>query len=520
LPDVQAVLQGSGLAQLPVLPRSVPDQTPTWKAFIKAMRGCWVTLRLARNTQQALVRAELIRTCVQRRCDLMKSNQGKMIRNILERQRCTIRLDKVLKTDPAGKLHVIDEPAKVLTEVQSHFQQWTSKRQVQPLSGRWVEIYKPAERINPLWYAGLMDSPTSLEIQQAIQNGPTGKADGPTRVTNEMIKHLGEHCLALFSVVCARVFKESRCPSAWKCGLIYPIPKTATWSGDLDAVRPITLLEHARKVCLSILTGRLSSICSQHNILHPNNFSVLKGSSIHEPLHALNAVMEDAQEKNKELWVCLQDICHAFDSVDWEVAKRSLEQLRLPTGYIELYAFLADGKSNQVITPFGLTNSYIAESGLDQGAVEAPIHWRICYDPLLCAVDTVLAGYTVKVPWRGPEPSGWASTGPVTVSALAYVDDTVWVARSKAGARRILSVAMEFFELNDIEVNAKKTVLMVLNPASDPKVAPLLFGKPALPILPIPGSQGTRYLGCHISADGKQSTQQQVINELVTVFTD
>ena len=90
---------------------------------------------------------------------------------------------------------MIDEPAEVLTEVQSHFQQWTSKRQVQPLSGCWVEIYKPAERIDPLWYAGLMDPPTSLEMQQAIQNGPTGKAGGPTRTTNEMIKHLGERCL-------------------------------------------------------------------------------------------------------------------------------------------------------------------------------------------------------------------------------------------------------------------------------------------------------------------------------------
>jgi hypothetical protein len=46
-------------------------------------------------------------------------------------------------------------------------------------------------------------------------------------------------------VLCVRVFTDSRCPSAWKCGLIYPIPKAATWCGDLDAVRPITLLEHA-----------------------------------------------------------------------------------------------------------------------------------------------------------------------------------------------------------------------------------------------------------------------------------
>src|ERR1700678_1189697 len=169
-----------------------------------------------------------------------------------------------------------------------------------------------------------MDSPTSLEIQQAIENGPTGKAGGPTRMTNEMIKHLGKHCLALFSVLCSRVFKESRCSSAWKCGLIYPIPKTATWSGDLDAVRSITLLEHARKVCLAILTGHLSSICSQHKVLYPNNFSVLKGSSVHEPLHALNSMMEDAQERKRELWVVLQDIQQAFDSVDWEMARQAM----------------------------------------------------------------------------------------------------------------------------------------------------------------------------------------------------
>jgi hypothetical protein len=106
------------------------------------------------------------------------------------------------------------------------------------------------------------------------------------------------------------------------------------------------------------------------------------------------------------------------------------------------------------------------------------------------------------------------------VSALAYVDDTVWLARSQAGARRMLNLAMEFFELNDIAVNAKKTILIVLNPTVDPEASPLLFGKPALPLLPIPASEGIRYLGCHISADGKQVTQQHLISELVTVFTD
>ena len=208
---------------------------------------------------------------------------------------------------------MIDDPATVLSEVQNHFHQWTSKHQVQPLAGCWIEVYRPSQTIDPQWYNGLMSPPTQVEVQQAISQGPVGKAGGPTCITNEMIKHLGDQGLELFVVLCMRVFTGSRCPSAWKHGLIYPIPKTATWCGDLDAVRPLTLLEYARKVCLSILTGHFSCLCSQHTILHPNNFSVLKGSSVHEPLHALNAIMEDAQERKRELWVVLQDIRWAFD---------------------------------------------------------------------------------------------------------------------------------------------------------------------------------------------------------------
>lgn len=82
----------------------------------------------------------------------------------------------------------------------------------------------------------------------------------------------------------------------------------------------------------------------------------------------------------------------------------AMVRLKLSDRYIQLYISLNDQKSNQVITPFGLTDLYIAESGLDQGAVEVPIHWRISYDPLLCVMDTLTTGYTVSIPWKGPRP--------------------------------------------------------------------------------------------------------------------
>ena len=84
----------------------------------------------------------------------------------------------------------------------------------------------------------------------------------------------------------------------------------------------------------------------------------------------------------------------------------------------------------------------------------------------------------------------------------------------------MLDLAMEFFHPNDITINAKKTVLVVINSSSDPLLNPLQFGVPVLPLLPIPRSEGTRYLGCHISADGSLAAQKCIINKLVSEFVN
>src|SRR5271168_1791510 len=115
--------------------------TPAWQCFKRSIQRIWRVLILACITQQALVKAERIHTCVQHRCDLMKSNQGQMICNLLGWQWGAVTLDKVSRLTAGGIGTVIDNPADVLSEVHNHFKQWTSKRQVQLLSRFWAEVY-------------------------------------------------------------------------------------------------------------------------------------------------------------------------------------------------------------------------------------------------------------------------------------------------------------------------------------------------------------------------------------------
>ncbi|KAG9297126.1 hypothetical protein G9A89_019407 [Geosiphon pyriformis] len=83
------------------------------------------------------------------------------------------------------------------------------------------------------------------------------------------------------------------------------IPKPYDWDGVLTNTRPIALIETARKILSKILSDHISMACSKFNVLQGDNFLVLKGTSTQSPVFAVGLVIEDAIEKNRELWLVL-----------------------------------------------------------------------------------------------------------------------------------------------------------------------------------------------------------------------
>src|SRR5205085_7058435 len=109
----------------------------------------------------------------------------------------------------------------------------------------------------------------------------------------------------------------------WKQSNIFPISKKPRFNGELNQTRPISLIEHSRKIFTKIITNCLTPILAKYNILNPNNHVALPNTSMQDPIHILTHILEDAQTYNKEIWLLSQDMSKAYDTVNIELLAKA-----------------------------------------------------------------------------------------------------------------------------------------------------------------------------------------------------
>ena len=303
-----------------------------------------------------------------------------------------------------------------------------------------------------------------------------------------MIKNSSKKCKEILRKFYDLCLQLNDIPNQWNQAIVYPIPKPGDWELNLAKIRPITLLETPRKILMKILTNRLSNkLENNYEILKNHNYAGLPGRSTQEPIHTLNALMENARETNKELWILMQDMSKAYDLVNRESLIKALRRIKLPETFTTFISNSLKNRHNKIITDFGYTESFKISNGIDQGEIMSPLLWVIYYDPLFTKIEKMKETSNIGYELGYKE-------NKVSVTDLAYMDDSTWIAKKKSELETILNVADSFNEFNGIKVNKDKSQLIVINSTESIADTNITYGYNTTKIQPLKNNMSTRFL--------------------------
>ena len=151
-----------------------------------------------------------------------------------------------------------------------------------------------------------------------------------------MLKHAGTSFLQAITALLNRCLLTNYILKQWKEGRIFPISKKPIFDSNLINTRPISFLEHAKKLYTKLLTNRLNNIFTKYEILSPYNYIALPGNSTAIPIYILNNIIEDASCNFKKLWLISQDMSKAYDSVNLDLFKKALNHISMPSKLVDI----------------------------------------------------------------------------------------------------------------------------------------------------------------------------------------
>jgi hypothetical protein len=289
---------------------------------------------------------------------------------------------------------------------------------------------------------------TMTEIDEAITKLKTKKSVSIDLVSNEMLKHSGNH---LRNVI-LRLFNS--CLSLgiypWNTSVTTPLHKKGD-KEDPDNYRAITLGSCLGKLFSSILLNRLlqyrSLVCPDH----ANQLGFCKGSQTSDHILVLKTVIDKYVKRNKKrVYSCFVDYKKAFDRVCRQALMYKLSKLGIGGNFFKCLNNMYANSKSQIKLINKLSDAIDVELGTEQGHPLSPELFKIFVHDLseqLNNIDGI----------NSPSLNG------VQISHLLWADDLVLMALDPKSLQMMLDVLHQYVEKWELEVNMDKTNVMVFN---------------------------------------------------------
>src|SRR5260363_107885 len=211
---------------------------------IEDLSGWWKILFNKNSDRIEKEKLKQIEWCIERRCQMIDGEQGRMLASLLEKPFNHVVVDKLLENQNNIRVLTCD-PGKVKEKTKEFFQNQFRRRcfNSDALGEEWAQVYAPLERVQEKWFEALDKDISEEEWEGMLKDLKRNTALGVSGITYTLIKAADSETQKVFRSFAGLCIQLGRIPTKWKVSQIYPIPKDANWGYDLGNVRPIALLE-------------------------------------------------------------------------------------------------------------------------------------------------------------------------------------------------------------------------------------------------------------------------------------
>ena len=288
-----------------------------------------------------------------------------------------------------------------------------------------------------------------------------GKAPGPDRVPNEILKLMPPSFMQLVHKVFILFWLCGKTPDAWKVSYTKLLHKR----GDhmlLSNFRPLGLNNCLYKLWTRFLTNALSDFADHYNILSMCQEGFRKQCNTTRQLQRMVLAVEDAFHFKQDLFVMYIDFTNAFNTVDHAKLRQIMLDLGFPSDVVSIIADLYVNATTVIhVGNFGSTRPIRIRRGTIQGDILSPFLFLIFLEPLLRWLKVGSRGYPFQVL------SGHDRQRTVLASP-AYADDLALPTCSLGNLRVQFDKVTLYCKWGNLLVNASKCAVSAILHHSHP----------------------------------------------------
>ncbi len=328
------------------------------------------------------------------------------------------------------------------------------------------------------------------ELKLHIRKLKLNKAAGPDLLCNEMIK-LGETWLTpLLHKLFNNILAKGCFPNTWKKGYIINIHKSGSIT-EPGNYRGITLTSTVGKLFNSIMNERLVNFLYENDLQSKFQCGFRQDYRTTDNILILN---EAIRTTKSPLYIAFIDFKKAFDKLWRHGLLMKLSSLHIGGNFYKVIRDMYSNNTSQIKLGGKLTPSFVCDLGVRQGDSLSPTLFNLFVDDISGLLQN-----------NECDPFNLNGT---LISSLFYADDLVILSRSRTGLQRAMNKLTKYCQQWHLEVNAKKSQIMITHKRSYNHCEKITFGKSVLDYV-----KEYKYLGVIIKNTGSLALAQDQLSQ-------